>query len=670
MTTHRSLMFILLAGAVGCASPVELAEAVDAGTPEPMDSGQPDSGADAGVPDQGEPDAGEADAGMQDGGFDAGSPDVPPLEGVPGGPFGGAVLALSKAGDVLVVKTASELKVSRDGGDSFQVADIGDLTVASIYSAAVFGDELWIGADNGLYVSIAGAAPVRRAEGWWSQVLVDAEGVLGVRNGGTYNLGRSTNGVDFEFLAQPTHRLFRSGTRLFALSPFFGSVGYSDDGGDTFTDVAYHNSTIPKRMTEHAGKLYVVSQGTGVWMSEDNGESYSLVDEIEVTDLVSYRGELLGAAASLDLGLVRFDAPSSLFVPHAVEGAPLGFYTSLEVVGDRLLLFHQAEGVFRHDAGLDRYELLPVDTALIDIIASDGKRIYAGQGSTVHLSGDGGETWVSDPTPIVSVVNSAVVALTAQPEGVLAALRSQDLLRSTDFGSSWTRIGGPRSETSQVNEAIRSLRIMPSGRIVVGYLGVWTGANDAHGANLPTNPYGGGVFVSDDGGASWIPRANAMPQRVGTSGTRAAAAIHQLELGPEGRLFAAIQEDRYRIAYSDDEGNTWSVATGPAEIQDNRLAVAATSERVVAGNVNGLYVSDDNGESFLALAGAPTGVLQVVADGDRLAVRDAGGMVWVSSDGAGSFAPVEDIEQATALAFHEGRLLVAARGQPVRTLMF
>jgi photosystem II stability/assembly factor-like uncharacterized protein len=125
-----------------------------------------------------------------------------------------------------------------------------------------------------------------------------------------------------------------------------------------------------------------------------------------------------------------------------------------------------------------------------------------------------------------------------------------------------------------------------------------------------------GLIRSTDAGQSWEP--------VSLSGE---ADFHALEAA-HGRVYG-FDSANGRLMISEDEGQTWSEREPPAPLLD--LAVHPSDpERIAAAGEGGIYLSDDDGDSWRSVGGRP-GFLAWPSE-DRLLVVGANGVVQTSSD--------------------------------------
>ncbi|SDZ10668.1 hypothetical protein SAMN05421504_109228 [Amycolatopsis xylanica] len=104
-------------------------------------------------------------------------------------------------------------------------------------------------------------------------------------------------------------------------------------------------------------------------------------------------------------------------------------------IGDVSGLYHS------DDTGITMTKVLD---GTVDAIAIEGERVVVAVGQSVRVSTDGGKTFKSYPTPRLS-------ALTFGRGGVLyAASKESPVLRSSDGGRTWSKLGGAPSTESVV----------------------------------------------------------------------------------------------------------------------------------------------------------------------------------------------------------------------------
>jgi photosystem II stability/assembly factor-like uncharacterized protein len=151
------------------------------------------------------------------------------------------------------------------------------------------------------------------------------------------------------------------------------------------------------------------------------------------------------------------------------------------------------------------------------------------------------------------------------------------LLRSTDEGQSWVLVPNDKS-----NAVAQAMAVSTDGRLYLGAL------------------YGG-LYVSDDGGQSWLDLSAA----IGGDRTWSSA----IAFGPNNSLFLGTDIGVYR---SLDGGQTWSAANTGLPLDPDLgtpqgvRALAFNQGRLYAAlTKGGVFVSDDQGQSWRSAAAGP-----------------------------------------------------------------
>ena len=155
--------------------------------------------------------------------------------------------------------------------------------------------------------------------------------------------------------------------------------------------------------------------------------------------------------------------------------------------------------------------------------------------------------------------------------------------------------------------------------------------------------YGGGLFVSRDGGGRW--------SRVATAGV--GDVVNDLAAVPGGSLFAATNDGVLR---SDDGGTGWVLANaGLTDTTVYSVAVDPVGAVYVGTQTQGVFRSDDGGRSWTP-AGTAASVLAIASDpsrpgriwagtaGSGVVRSDDGGRSWTESPAAIADAFVFDVE--------------------------
>ncbi|NLG29356.1 MAG: hypothetical protein GX557_15710 [Chloroflexi bacterium] len=322
--------------------------------------------------------------------------------------------------------------------------------------------------------------------------------------------------------------------------------------------------------------------------------------------------------------------------------------------------------------------------------------------SQVSAAGAGKALW----EPVASYPGGAVRQLAlgrlGEDDALYAVSASGGLVASVDGGATWTyaNTGLPRGR-------LQSLRLVA---LVVDARDprvLYAGVESPGTAPRPM------LYWTVDGGLHWQPRANLGRERVralamGADGRLYIATPTDLRRAVLQRVSdsALSEQERYERGHDDlrypvvaaygrqlqvvslaagfeaaGEGDSQTIAlvgtTGggllqapavadAAEDADSRYVrecatvsaaavLAGATTRLVAGTERGLFVSDDGGRRWTAVAGAPgeTRITSLLAPSSRLDTLYVGGAggVWISRDAGGSWEPLgEGLGRAAVVA--------------------
>ena len=269
--------------------------------------------------------------------------------------------------------------------------------------------------------------------------------------------------------------------------------------------------------------------------------------------------------------------------------------------------------IFDHEStqSIGAIAIAPSDPNIIYVSSGEGlHRPDLSVGNGIYKSTDAGKTWthlgLTDGQQIPAlavdprVPNKVFAAVLGHPYG---PSQERGIYRSTDGGQSWQRV-----ISKDENTGGSDVEIDPSNPDTV-YASMWEVREGPWEDNNEHNGTGGGLFKSTDGGNSWHPLTNGLPNDL--------SQIY-VAIAPSDphRLYATLATASGKLAVyrSDDAGDDWSqITTDPrpsGRIGGGDLPIP----RVDPKNPDQVYVastvtmqSSDGGKTWSSFRGAPGG---------------------------------------------------------------
>ncbi|HYS54745.1 MAG TPA: hypothetical protein VER58_13385, partial [Thermoanaerobaculia bacterium] len=228
------------------------------------------------------------------------------------------------------------------------------------------------------------------------------------------------------------------------------------------------------------------------------------------------------------------------------------------------------------------------------------------QGNGMYKSTDAGKTWthigLEDSQQIGKVLihptnpDLVYVAALGHP---YAANPERGVYRSSDGGKTWQKVLGPDNDAGAID-----LDFEPGNPRVI-YAALWRTRRTPWSVYPPSNGPGSGLFKSTDGGDHWN-AIQGLPAKVGRIGVAVAPSMPQ-------RVYALVDAtDGGGMYRSDDGGATWARTSSDSRVWSRGwyfggIAVEPKNADVVYScNVN-VYRSEDAGKTFIPIKGAPGG---------------------------------------------------------------
>jgi len=256
------------------------------------------------------------------------------------------------------------------------------------------------------------------------------------------------------------------------------------------------------------------------------------------------------------------------------------------------------------------------------VAPSDPRIVYAGSGEGlqrpdlavgdgIYKSTDGGTTWMHlglrDGQQIASMAvdqkdpNRLFVAVLGHPYGPNP---ERGVYRTLDGGSTFTRVLYENENTGAFDVVID-----PNDPSVV-YATLWAARQAPWEIGASFEIPGSGIFKSSDGGSTWRPLTDGLPQRIGRAEVAVAPSDSRVVYA-----YADVEKkgDEAGALYrSDDGGAHFALVNDAAEIAQRgddlvSLAVDPVTPQIVYLTNTSTYRSADGGRTMVAIKGAPGG---------------------------------------------------------------
>jgi photosystem II stability/assembly factor-like uncharacterized protein len=280
------------------------------------------------------------------------------------------------------------------------------------------------------------------------------------------------------------------------------------------------------------------------------------------------------------------------------------------------------------------------------VAPSDPKTLYVGTGEAdirsdvipgdgVYKSTDAGKTWLyaglRDTHSISAILvhpKDPNVVYAASMGHVFAPDPDRGVFKSTDGGKSWKKILFVDNDTGAI------CLVMDPNHPDLMYATMWQAVRMPWG--LTSGGPGSGIYKTTDGGAHWtnITRNPGLPQTVlGRVGLSIAASKPDI-------VYAIIQAKEGGVFRSDDAGATWKRVNDEMKLRQRAFyymtiyADPKDPETVYAPEVDALFVSHDGGKTFKKLR-TPHGdnhALWINPDDTRILLEGNDGGATVSTD--------------------------------------
>lgn len=404
----------------------------------------------------------------------------------------------------------------------------------------------------------------------------------------------------------------------------------------------------------HDGRLYAGTTYTNVYVSPDSGRTWTIQSEglpeyyYNPTFAVANNRLFIGVANNFG------GTEGGVFILDGNKWKPTSLRNltglSLSVVGSRLIVGEYGVLYTSDDNGTtwtEHRENIPL--AYIRKIVQFGSTLFAGtDGAGVWTSDDNGLTWSQNV-----LAQSRINLLTLQGATLVAGTEREGLLVTSNSGVSW----------AQKNEGLQSINSLSgllndknhiyaidaiAGTVshstdqgitwqMLPYLPAPAVAITTYNNRLILAARTGGIFISDNGGATWSTGSGNFDQL----GFNALIALDHTVL--VGAYNSNLSDNKSSgLLYSENAGASWSQADLPSHV----YAFARHGTRVFAGTPAGVFSSDDEGRHWTARnTTLPLGgeVYALVSNGAAVFASFFREGVYVSEDNGENWLPVNGL---------------------------
>ncbi|GGB69163.1 S8 family serine peptidase [Fictibacillus barbaricus] len=491
---------------------------------------------------------------------------------------------------------------------------------------------------------------------------------------------------------------------------YIGKIVASQDGGKTWKTLPFPNVPLSGLEIDESGGRLVAISNNAVYVSQDRGMNWKQLPEYwkSLFEARLINGDLYVTGVHGVAVYKRIFAGST--TAEQVFTPPFPHKAVSDVVGNKDILIANVMGAgmyASYNQGIDWIELEHsgkpfYGVSRVEIL--EGK-IYAGTHEDgILVSHDNGRNWSYWKAPLPGS-NSLEVDFTVKDRSVFVSSVQAGIYETKNSGKTYKRMGIPAATVYDLaitngtrghlliagTESNTYQKVLPTQEKVTASTREWgpaegegrTGEQVHHLATSPSNPkivyktridhnFNSFLYRSSDGGKTWDVKLEWIPP------------ILDLQVHPAdtNQIFLSYYDSYNKlkgIMISNDGGDNWKKITHDYPF----LALVGDpidSHKIWAGGSNGLFVSENRGESFKkvhnvpvsSLAFSPNNPNSLVIGGQQLFVSNDGGKtiqeskfnqelgIYVNDI---KFSPRDSkVVYAATGAFYERGLLKGGRG--------
>ena len=413
---------------------------------------------------------------------------------------------------------------------------------------------------------------------------------------------------------------------LFA-GTFGKGVLRSSDEGQTWLPPSNYNNLFVTSIVVTDTYVFAGTNSDGVYRSSDSGETWTQLFGIYgILSMGSTNEKIF--AATYGYTFVTTDNGDNWSNVSSLEGAaPWSFFSS----GDTIIAGCVNEIYRSTNGGNTFYEYslgLPYTITNVYSLTSAGTDLFAGTSYYGILkSTDFGTTW--------SIANNGmgpkdVRAITANSSSLIAGSHYVGVYRSDDLGDNWNK----------------SMNGFPAGSSITSMLfngrNVYAGTRD-------------GLYRSSDNGETWT-------ELPGTNDTINYGTVRGL-CEQDGIVYAGVTFQFNSTVYkSTDQGDTW-IRSGNGLPTDLTFinSMASSGNNMVAATDVGIYYSSDNGDNWY-LSGFPLDFVEDMSasDGHIYAIRQFVGIYRSDNDGVSWYLVLNAVADHISMAAYNSHVYVGS----------